>query len=323
MSRRPIARSDPDRPAAANLAAPQDRVAGIRDGVVVATHGRHCLVRVNDGENLHAVTRGRQTDVCVGDKVVVRGTAIGQGVIEQLHARRNAFMRSDAWRSKRLASNIDQAAVVIASSPPFSEELLMRVLVAADQAGVRPLLIANKTDLGAGDMAHQARLDLYRQLGIEVVETSARGDPRGTIERLGARLANRCTLLLGQSGMGKSTLVNLLVPDARLRTQTISRALSTGRHTTTFCRMFDLPDGGTVIDSPGFQTFGLAHLSPSELDHAMPELRTLLGQCRFNNCTHLNEPGCAVLAAVRDGCFEQTRYRLYSQIASEVRAHAR
>jgi ribosome biogenesis GTPase len=147
---------------------------------------------------------------------------------------------------------------------------------------------------------------------------ASRADPAGTVAQLLPDLQHRNTLLLGQSGMGKSTLVNLLVPGADLRTQTISEALQTGKHTTTFTRAFDLATGGLLLDSPGFQVFGLAHLSVSELDHAMPEFEPLLGQCRFHNCSHRHEPGCAILSAVSNGQVDATRHALWMQLRDEA-----
>jgi ribosome biogenesis GTPase len=163
----------------------------------------------------------------------------------------------------------------------------------------------------------------YRALGYPVFDCAAKAAPDATRAALGPWLAGRTTLLLGQSGMGKSTLVNCLVPDASLRTQEISEALASGRHTTTFTRMFELPGGGAIIDSPGFQTFGLEHLSDSQRVHAMPELRELLGRCRFSNCTHRDEPGCAIRTAAETGAIDARRYQLFARLVEEARVTAR
>ena len=176
-----------------------------------------------------------------------------------------------------MAVNLDRIAIVVAPSPPFSEDLLVRVLLAAETAGIEAAIIANKADLPERE-AIEPRLRAYEALGYPVFRVAAKRDPDATRATLAPWLADRTTLLLGQSGMGKSTLVNLLVPDANLVTQTISEALSSGRHTTTFTRLFELPDAaGRIVDSPGFQTFGLAHLSPTQLVHGMREFVPLLG----------------------------------------------
>ncbi len=286
---------------------------------VVASFGRHLVLRMADGTHCGAVVRGRRTDVCVGDLVDAARTSSGQAVIDAIVPRRNEIKRSDAHRTKRLAANVDRIAMVIAPDPPFSEELLVRVLCDAHVAGIEPMLVTNKADLHEALARAAPRIGVYERLGYEVVHVSAKTDPLAARARLLERLRGRTTLLLGQSGMGKSTIVNLLVPDAALATQAISTALGTGRHTTTFTRCFALPgDEGWLIDSPGFQTFGLAHLTLSQLMHAMPEFAPLLGCCRFNNCTHRTEPGCAIADAVARGGVDARRWALYRTIADEL-----
>ncbi|MFM1990437.1 MAG: hypothetical protein RJA99_3394 [Pseudomonadota bacterium] len=281
---------------------------------VLAATGRHFLLRADDGTDRVAVTRGRKADVVAGDRVDWVELGAGQAVIEAVRPRRNLLRRSDERRTKALAANLDQTAVVISGEPPFSEELLVRVLVAAEREGIDTMLIATKADVPGALEAIEPRLRVYEALGYPVLRIAAKAEPDATRATLAPILAGRSTLLLGQSGMGKSTLVNLLVPDAALATQAISEALQTGKHTTTFTRAFDLPGGGRLIDSPGFQVFGLAHLSTSELEHGLRELRPLLGGCRFHNCTHRHEPGCAIRAAVDDGRLDARRHALYVQL---------
>jgi len=291
--------------------------------LVVASYGRHYVVRLDDGTTLAAVTRGKRGDVGVGDRVRIAALGSGQAVIDAITPRRNEFKRSDAFRTKLLAVNVDQVAVVIAAHPPFSEELLLRVLVAAEAEGIAAALIVNKSDLAAERAGIEPRIAAYRALGYPVFDCAAKADPDATRAALTPWLAGRTTLLLGQSGMGKSTLVNCLVPDASLRTQAISEALSSGRHTTTFTRMFELPGAGAIVDSPGFQTFGLEHLSDSQRVHAMPELRPRLGRCRFANCTHRDEPGCAIRAAAAAGEIDARRYELFARLVDEAQLTAR
>jgi ribosome biogenesis GTPase / thiamine phosphate phosphatase len=282
---------------------------------VIAAHGRLFYLRLADGSDRSAVTRGKRTDVVAGDEVMLQDLGSGQAVIERVIERVNVLRRSDVRREQALAANLDQAAITLSGEPPFSEELLVRVLIAAEREGIDCLLIATKCDIPSALSVMAPRLALYESLGYRVVRVASKADPQGTVDALRPLLRGRRTLLLGQSGMGKSTLVNLLVPGAEMATQAISEVLQAGRHTTTFTRAFELPGGdGWLIDSPGFQLFGLAHLSASEIEHGMREFKPLLGQCRFNNCTHLHEPGCAIRGAVDAGRIDARRHALYAQL---------
>jgi ribosome biogenesis GTPase len=291
----------------------------------VAGHGRQAFLRGDDGRTMVGVTRGRRSDLCVGDRVCVAPTSPGQVVIEAVLPRRNEVARSDAMRTKRLAANVDRVAIVIAPDPPFSEELLMRAAISATVAAVKVAIIANKVDLADADPAFERRLAVYEGLGYPVFRVSARHRPVEAVTTLVPLLADTTTLLMGQSGMGKSTLVNVLVPDAGLETREISAALSAGRHTTTFTRMFehavagDAQRAARIVDSPGFQTFGLAHISLSQLEHAMPEFDPFRGRCRYNDCTHRDEPGCAIRQAQAEGRIDARRYEIHLRIAEEVR----
>jgi ribosome biogenesis GTPase len=241
-------------------------------------------------------------------------------VIVEIGERRNLLYRSDQYKSKLFAANLDQLLVVLATEPHFSEDLLGRALVAAEANELKPLIVLNKTDVTGALEGARKRLEPYRALGYTVVEVSIKTQPDAARPALLEHLQGHSTLLLGQSGMGKSTLVNLLIPDAEVATREISTALNSGRHTTTFTRLYPLPggDGGALIDSPGFQEFGLHHLTEGRLERAFPEFRPLLPNCRFYNCHHLQEPGCAILEAVADGGIRRERHALYAQLVHEA-----
>ncbi|MDR0563581.1 MAG: ribosome small subunit-dependent GTPase A [Azoarcus sp.] len=281
-------------------------------GIVTAAFGRHFEVRVANGVVL-CHTRGKRNDYACGDEVGIIPTGSGQGVIETLHPRQNLLWRSDAFRQKRLAANLNLIVIVTATEPTFSELLISRCLAAAESEHIPAIIVLNKIDLTADLPQALEKLNIFATLGYPVIEISARS---GAAE-LKPWLENAKAVLVGQSGMGKSTLINALIPEAAATVGKISASLNSGTHTTTLTRLY--PHGnGWLIDSPGLQAFGLAHIDPSALDAAFIEFRPWLGQCRFRNCRHSDEPGCALRAEAQAGTLSGIRLEHYRIIRDEI-----
>jgi ribosome biogenesis GTPase / thiamine phosphate phosphatase len=287
-------------------------------GLVVAAYGKRYEVELTDDlssitKKISCVTRGKRTDLACGDQVVIKLTDKAEGVVETCLERVSILYRSSAIKSKTIATNVTQIVIVLATQPSFYEALLNRCLVAAEAAKIKPLIVLNKCDLADADDA-KTKLKLYQDLGYEVLHLSAKRN----ITDLQPYLKNQQSVLVGQSGMGKSTIINALLPDQNVRTQIMSAALDSGKHTTTATHLYHLDDASSLIDSPGLQEFGLNHLSQTDLELAFIEFRPYLGKCRFNNCTHTHEPDCAVLGAVQSEKISAPRLQLYQTLSAEI-----
>jgi ribosome biogenesis GTPase len=282
------------------------------DGTIVAAHGRHYEVESTDGRRWQAMPRGKRSDYACGDRVHIEPAGTDQARIVDHAPRDSLLYRSDQWKQKLIAANVEQVVIVTATEPAFSDELVSRAVAAAEHEGMRVVIVLNKNDLALGLAAARERLAPFVAAGYPVIEMSASTDAGP----LRSWLEDKLSVLVGQSGMGKSTLINALVPGAAAATREISTALDSGKHTTTHATLYRLDDRSAIIDSPGLQEFGLAHLSFGELEWAFREFRPTLGQCRFHDCHHGNEPGCAVKNLVSTKAIDARRYQHFLAIVS-------
>lgn len=275
--------------------------------------GRHFGVEISRGERLEAIQRGRKLTPTCGDRVSLAVSAQG-AVIESIAARRSLFYRASEFREKLIAANVTQVVMVVAGDPPFSTELLDRWLVVAEANDCRVLIVLNKIDLPGAARA-QEQLAPYAALGYPVLPLCAKRE----VAALLPQLQQQHSVLIGQSGMGKSTLLNALLPGTAARTAEISSALNAGRHTTTHSTLYWLDQESWLIDSPGMQEFGLHHLSLGAIEAGFPEFAALAGQCRFRDCAHEKEPGCALRQAVSEGRASAARFQTMQRCLRERR----
>jgi ribosome biogenesis GTPase len=285
-------------------------------GTITAAFGRHYEVALAGdvaGRVLNGIPRGKKSPYACGDHVILGPPHDSEAQILDHVPRTSLLYRSDQWKEKIIAANATQVVLVVATEPGFSDELISRALAAAQHEKMRTVIVLNKCDLPAGRPAARAQLAPFAALGIPVVELSALTDA----SPLTPLLVGQVSVLVGQSGMGKSTLVNALIPDAGAATREISTALDSGKHTTTHARLYKLNGGGSLIDSPGLQEFGLAHLSRGEIELGFSEFVPHLGHCRFRDCRHENEPDCAIKAAITRGDIDARRLAHFVTIANE------
>jgi ribosome biogenesis GTPase / thiamine phosphate phosphatase len=303
---------------------------GLENGLVVAGFGRHVLVETDTGERIICHPRGKKNTAVVGDRIKWLATQ-DEGTIEKLEPRKNLFYRQDEIRTKSFAANLDQILILIAAEPEFSESQLSRALIAAEAEHIKPIIALNKSDLAGPHAKAWERLQPYKTMGYDLVPLNLKVKTDEQMLLLMSLLQGKTTLVLGPSGAGKSTLINAVVPNATVFTQEISQALNSGKHTTTSTTWYWVDEAKTtaLIDSPGFQEFGLNHIEATHLASYMPDFKVHVPNCKFYNCTHLHEPGCGVLAAMKasekehenDGSrriISLERYRIYSSLFAEL-----
>lgn len=294
-----------------------------QQGLVIAHYGQQLDVEALEGDQQgHLVrchARANLANLVTGDAVVWRPGAEGTGVIVARHDRRTELLRPDNYgQLKPVAANVDQILLVVAPEPEPHANLIDRYLVAAEVTGIPPIILLNKADLPQAQAPEVvALLNAYERLGYSVLRTSA-NNPEALLSDLGPVLQDRTSVFVGQSGVGKSSLIQKLMPGEDIRVGALSEGQRKGTHTTTTARLFHLPHGGDLIDSPGIREFGLWHITEDQLIDGFIEIRTLIGHCRFRNCRHQGEPGCALDAAVREGQLSTLRRESFERILSDM-----
>ncbi|MSQ57265.1 MAG: ribosome small subunit-dependent GTPase A [Limnohabitans sp.] len=288
------------------------------NGLVVASYGRHVIVESQDGQRRICHPRGKKNQAVVGDQVSWLASE-DEGTIESVHPRKNLFYRQDDIRTKSFAANIDQILIFIAAKPEFSEMQITRALIAAQSQGIQALIGLNKKDIQPEFDHALQKLNAYTKMGYRVIDLSLK-DPDFNLSEFQSLISCQSTLVLGPSGAGKSTLINRLIPGALAATNSISEALQSGKHTTTSTTWYwiDQEKKTALIDSPGFQEFGIHRLEPSSLAQWMPDLQPYIGQCKFSNCSHIHEPDCNIKSAWAQGKIDAQRYKIYTQLFEEL-----
>ena len=298
-------------------------------GLVIASHGRHVWIETPEGQKVICHARGKKSQTVVGDRVLWQASQ-DEGTIERVLERRNLMVRQDEIRTKSFAANIDQVVIVLGAEPEFSDGQLSRALIAAKAQGIEALIVLNKRDLQPLFSQSWARLAPYRHMAYPVLATAFKplnsapteNQAGDDTELLRTLLRGKTSLILGPSGAGKSSLINRWVPEANVLTQEISTALHAGKHTTTSTTWYwlDAEKQSALIDSPGFQEFGLHHIAPMDLCRLMPDIAAQASDCKFYNCTHLHEPGCGVLAALKEeqSPISPVRYKIYKDLFDEL-----
>ncbi|KAF7787471.1 ribosome biogenesis GTPase [Pseudoalteromonas rubra] len=300
-----------------------DNLGPTEPAVVISRFGQHADVECENGDVLRCNIRRTVTSLVCGDEVIFRRAKVSEGdlagVIEAVEPRRSQLTRPDFYDGvKVVAANVDQILMVSAVVPEFTPQIIDRYLVACEDMGIEPILLLNKIDLldDEGLDYVDEVLDIYRDLGYRVLLVSNKTGQG--IDELKALLTDKNNIFVGQSGVGKSTLVNTVLPDAAILTQEVSENSGLGQHTTTVSKLHHLPSGGNLIDSPGIREFGLWHLEVERVTWCFKEFREFIGGCRFRDCKHLNDPGCLILEAVDEGKISELRFDSYHRILESM-----
>jgi ribosome biogenesis GTPase len=293
-----------------------------QSGRIVAHHGANFAVMDQTGHLIHCLSRKNLPKMVCGDYVTWQQTAPEEGVIVALHDRHSLLSRPDFQQQlKPVAANVDQIFIVVAPKPEINEDLINRYLVAATLTGIKARIILNKIDLlkeSQMELLQKELFQIYDALGYDAIFSSTKKS--AGLKTLHTALAQKTSIFAGQSGVGKSSLIQALLPNREIRVGELSAATGLGKHTTTVTMLYPIDEHTAIIDSPGIREFGLSHVSQAQIAQGFVEFAPYLGECKFNDCTHLHEPGCGVRQALQAGRIFERRYASYARITASLSA---
>ncbi len=290
---------------------------GAAEGLVISHLGKSLAVETTNGDVVLCHTRRRLEQIAVGDRVLWERTEGNLGLVVELLPRASLLSRpSRNNKSRPVAANLDQVIVVFSVQPKCDLLLVDQYLVICENHAMNAILVCNKIDLGVEDKILDSALDNYQRIGYQILPISAKS--KCGLEPLKQALKNRTTMLAGQSGVGKSSLTNAILPDKNLKTAALSKSSQHGKHTTTAATLYHLPGGGSLIDSPGVSVFGLSDISNADLAFGYREFQTHIPHCQFNNCRHLDDKGCAIVTAIQRGDIDPNRYDRFRKLRHKL-----
>ena len=277
-------------------------------GKVITRYGQRQLVETNNGEIFQCLSRQNIGFSVAGDEVLFQKTKQGEAIVTAIYPRRNELQRKD----KLIAANVDQLWLVVALEPHYEFDLIDRYLIMAENSNLPIGIVINKIELSKNEKQLNEDFEHYINLGYEIHSLSVKSGIN--VDTFKEKLVNKSHIFLGQSGVGKSSLINSLIPDLELRVNEISIKSKLGKHTTTNTTLYHIPSGGDLIDSPGVREFQLDNLSEEQIVRGFREFKALSDKCRFRNCRHINEPDCAIKVALENGDISNNRYESYLNI---------